>query len=206
MKRKELEDLGLTKEQADAVIKINGADIENAKEVASAEVEPLNDEIKKLQNQIKDRDKQLEDLKKAAGDNEDLQKQIETLQSDNAAAKKAHDAEVQQLRLDFATEKTLAQAKARNITAVKALLDLEDAKFDKDGNVKGLSEQIEKLQKADDTKFLFNLEEQSQQTQQQFKGFQPGQSTDATPQGGEVDFSKMSYDEIVAYTESNPNS
>jgi len=203
MKRKELEDLGLTKEQADAVIKINGADIENAKEVASAEVEPLNDEIKKLQNQIKDRDKQLEDLKKAAGDNEDLQKQIETLQSDNAAAKKAHDAEVQQLRLDFATEKALTGAKAKNITAVKALLDLEDAKFDKDGNVKGLSEQIEKLQKADDTKFLFDLEEQPQT--QQFKGFQPGQSADVKPQG-EVDFSKMTYDEVVAYTESNPNS
>ena len=33
MTRKELEDLGLSKEQVDAVIKINGADIENAKSV-----------------------------------------------------------------------------------------------------------------------------------------------------------------------------
>lgn len=31
MTRKQLEDLGLTKEQADSVMKINGDDIENAK-------------------------------------------------------------------------------------------------------------------------------------------------------------------------------
>ena len=35
------------------------------------------------------------------------------------------------------------------------MLDLTDAKLDKDGNVKGLKEQIDKLVAGDDTKFLF---------------------------------------------------
>ncbi len=45
MTRKELEDLGLSKEQADAVIKINGADIENAKSVSAAEIKNMQTEI-----------------------------------------------------------------------------------------------------------------------------------------------------------------
>ena len=41
MTRKQLEDLGLTKEQADSVMKINGDDIENAKGTASTEIKNL---------------------------------------------------------------------------------------------------------------------------------------------------------------------
>ena len=45
MTRKELEDLGLSKEQVDAVIKINGADIENAKSASAAEIKNLQTEV-----------------------------------------------------------------------------------------------------------------------------------------------------------------
>ena len=64
MKRAELEALGLTKEQVDEVIKINGADIENAKAVAKAEAESIQTENEALKGQVKDRDKQIDDLKK----------------------------------------------------------------------------------------------------------------------------------------------
>lgn len=171
MTRKELEDLGLSKEQVDAVIKINGADIENAKSASATEISNLKAEITGLTGQVADRDKQLETLKSAAGDNDTLKQQIADLQAENAKAKETHESEMNQLKIDFAVEKALTGANAKNIKAVKALLDLDDAKLDKDGNVKGLSEQIEKLVTADDTKFLF---EEAQQTQQQFKGFQPG--------------------------------
>ena len=67
------------------------------------------------------------------------------MQTENATAKASHESELNQLKIDFAVEKALTGAKAKNITAVKALLDLKDAKFDKEGNVKGLAEQIEKL-------------------------------------------------------------
>lgn len=205
MTRKQLEDLGLTKEQADSIIKINGDDIENAKSASAAEIKNLQTERDGLKAQVSDRDKQLETLKASAGDNADLKKQIEDLQTENATAKANHESELNQLKIDFAVEKALTGAKAKNIKAVKALLELEDAKLDKDGNVKGLAEQIEKLTSGDDTKFLFEAQKQTKQ-QQNFKGFQPGASGEQKPGEGEkVDFSKMSYDELTAYMEANPD-
>ena len=66
-------------------------------------------------------------------------------------------------------------------------------------------EQIEKLRSGDDTKFLFEAQKQQKQ-QQNFKGFQPGASGEKKPGDGEtVDFSKMSYDELTAYMEANPD-
>nr|DAR59263.1 MAG TPA: minor structural protein [Caudoviricetes sp.] len=205
MTRKQLEDLGLTKEQADSIIKINGDDIENAKSASAAEIKNLQTEVDGLKTQVGDRDKQLETLKASAGDNADLKKQIEDLQTENATAKANHESELNQLKIDFAVEKALTGAKAKNIKAVKALLELDDAKLDKDGNVKGLAEQIEKLTSGDDTKFLFEAQKQTKQ-QQNFKGFQPGASGEQKPGEGEkVDFSKMSYDELTAYMEANPD-
>lgn len=200
MTRKQLEDLGLTKEQADSVMKINGDDIENAKGTAATEIKNLQTEVEGLKTQVGDRDRQLETLKASAGDNADLKKQIEDLQTENATAKASHESELNQLKIDFAVEKALAGAKAKNITAVKALLDLKDAKFDKEGNVKGLAEQIEKLTSDEGTKFLFEAQKQ----QQNFKGFQPGASAQQKP-GAEVDTSKMNYDELCAYLAENPD-
>lgn len=200
MTRKQLEDLGLTKEQADSVMKINGDDIENAKGTASTEIKNLQTEVEGLKTQVGDRDKQLETLKASAGDNADLKKKIEDLQTENATAKATHESELNQLKIDFAVEKALTGAKAKNIKAVKALLELGEAKLDKDGNVKGLAEQIEKLTSDEGTKFLFEAQKQ----QQNFKGFQPGASAQQKP-GAEVDTSKMNYDELCAYLAENPD-
>lgn len=201
MTRKQLEDLGLSKEQVDSIMKINGDDIENAKSASAAEIKNLETEVSGLKTQVSDRDKQLEDLKASAGNNEALTKQIADLQAENTKAKETHESEITQLKVDFAVEKALTGAKAKNAKAVKALLDLSDAKLDKEGNVKGLQEQIDKLTTAEDTKFLFEAAEQTQPT---FKGFQPGVSAQQKP-GTEVDTSKMSYDELCTYLAENPD-
>ena len=201
MTRKQLEDLGLSKEQVDSIMKINGDDIENAKSASAAEIKNLETEVSGLKTQVSDRDEQLEDLKASAGNNEALTKQIADLQAENTKAKETHESEITQLKLDFAFEKALTGAKAKNAKAVKALLDLSDAKLDKEGNVKGLQEQIDKLTTAEDTKFLFEAAEQTQPT---FKGFQPGVSAQQKP-GTEVDTSKMSYDELCTYLAENPD-
>lgn len=202
MTKKQLEDLGLSKEQIGSVMKINEDDIKNEKSVSAVQIQNLQTENDGLKTQVTDRDKQLETLKTSAGDNEALTKQIADLQAENTKAKESHEAEMNQLKVDFAVEKALTGAKAKNIKAVKALLDLSEAKFDKEGNVKGLQEQIEKLVAADDTKFLFDTAQQAQQT---FKGFQPGVSAQQKP-GAEVDTSKMNYDELCAYLAENPDS
>lgn len=200
MTKKELEELGLTKEQAESVLKINGTDIENATSAAAAETVNLKTEVAGLNNQVKDRDKQLETLKASVGDNEALTKQIADLQAENTKAKENHESEMNQLKIDFAVEKALTGAQAKNVRAVRALLDLTDAKLDKDGNVKGLKEQIDKLTADDGTKFLFD----TQPTQYTFKGFQPGASGGVKP-GTDMDVSKMGYDELCAYLAENPD-
>ena len=103
---------------------------------------------KKLEKDIQDRDQQLEDLKKAAGSNEELKKQIEALQAENKKAAEEWQAKVAQMQLDFAIEKALTAAKAKNTKAVKALLDLEKVKLDGD-KLLGLDDQLKELQKSD---------------------------------------------------------
>ena len=103
---------------------------------------------KKLEADIAERDKQLEQLKAAAGSNEELKKQIETLQAENKKAAEEWQAKVAQMQLDFAIEKALTAAKAKNTKAVKALLDLEKVKLDGD-KLLGLDDQLRELQKSD---------------------------------------------------------
>ena len=103
---------------------------------------------KKLEADIAERDKQLEDLKKAAGTSEELKKQIEQLQADNKKASEEWQAKMAQMQLDFAIEKALTAAKAKNAKAVKALLDLEKVKLDGE-QLLGLDDQLKELQKSD---------------------------------------------------------
>jgi len=103
---------------------------------------------KKLEADIAERDKQLEDLKKAAGSNEELKKQIEALQAENKKAAEEWQAKVAQMQLDFAIERALTNAKAKNPKAVKALLDLEKVKLDGD-KLLGLDDQLKAIQQSD---------------------------------------------------------
>ena len=92
--------------------------------VARADFNTLNTEKKALADTVKERDKQLETLKASTGDVEALKTQIATLQTENTAATKAHEAEIKRLKIDTAVELALSAAKAKNVKAVKALLDL----------------------------------------------------------------------------------
>jgi hypothetical protein len=103
---------------------------------------------KKLEADIQERDKQLEQLKAAAGANEELKKQIETLQAENKKASEEWQAKMAQIQLDFAIEKALTAAKAKNVKAVKALLDLEKVKLDGE-QLLGLDDQLKTLKETD---------------------------------------------------------
>ena len=142
MKRKFLEDMGLTKEQVDSILDENCQDIGKAK----GDLDTANQEITSLREQIVDRDSQLETLKNSTGDVEALREQIATLQADNKTKDETHAAEIKQLKIDSAVLTALTGAKAKNNAAVKALLkDLDKAEFAEDGTIKGLAEQIEVL-------------------------------------------------------------
>ena len=103
---------------------------------------------KKLEADIQERDKQLEQLKAAAGTNEELKKQIETLQAENKKASEEWQAKMAQMQLDFAIERALTTAKAKNIKAVKALLDMSKVKLDGE-KLLGLDDQLKAIQQSD---------------------------------------------------------
>lgn len=190
MKKEDLIALGLTEEQAKKVL---DAVKEYVPKTQLAEVERERDGLKAT---VAERDTQLETLKKSSGDNETLQKQIADLQKANEDQRQAHEAEISQLRLDNAVEAAILAAGGKNVKAVRALLDADKLRLEKDGTVTGLSDQIKAIQKSD--AYMF-----AEKQQQQFRGFQPGASGDVKPDGN-VDVSKMTYSEMVAYLEANP--
>lgn len=205
MKRKFLEDMGLTKEQVDSILDENSQDIGKAKgdlEAVQTKLKNTEAENTTLKSQVTERDGQLETLKNSTGDIEGLKQQIATLQADNTAKDKTHAAELKQLKVDAAVTAALTSAKAVNVKAVKALLDLGDiekVELAEDGTVKGLSDKIKALQTADDSKMLFTTE-----TKPKMKGAAPGETGNEEPDG-KVDFSKMTYEEIATYMEQNPD-
>lgn len=170
--------------------------------VSRADFNTLNTEKKALADTVKDRDKQLEALKASTGDVESLKTQIATLQTDNANAAKAHEAEIKRLKIDTAVELALSGAKAKNAKAVKALLDLEKAELAEDGTVKGLEDQLKKLASAADSSFLFESEDSKKND---FKGYTPGESGDKRGEGMTIEkLRKMSPSERYTYSINNP--
>ena len=103
---------------------------------------------KKLEADLQGRDAQLEQLKSAAGNSEELKAQIEQLQAENQKAAEEWQAKMAQMQLDFAIERALAAAKAKNAKAVKALLDMEKVKLDGE-QLLGLDDQLKTLKETD---------------------------------------------------------
>ena len=198
MKKEDFVKLGISEELA---AKAEAAFQEAIKGyIPKARFDEVNNEKKKLESDLRDRDGQLEALKNSTGDVEAMKKQIADLQKANADATDAHAAEIKRMKVDSAIEAALTGAKAKNNTAVKALLkDLDKAELADDGTVKGLAEQIEALRKSDD--YLF---EANDSKKQKFKGATPGESGNEDGNKG-VDPSKMSYSELCAYLAENPD-
>lgn len=192
MKKEDLIAMGLTEDQAKKVMDSLDGDF-----VTKARFNEVNEENKRLKSDVSDRDKQLETLKKSAGDNADLQKQIADLQAANAEQKKAHEAEMNKLKLDNAVNTALMSAGAKNGKAVRALFDESKFKLKDGGEVEGLADAIKAVQKSDP--YLF----EEKGGQQKLQGFQPGNSGGVKP-GDKVDTSKMTYSELAKYLAENP--
>lgn len=179
MKKDEFVKLGLDEELAKKCEEASLAELKDY--IPKTRFDEVNTEKKRLEGDIADRDRQLEELKNSAGDSEALRSQIETLQAEN-----------RQVRIDAAVDKALTGARAKNLTAVKALLkDLDKAELSDDGSIKGLEAQIKDLKKADDSKFLFEEEKKPI-----IKGVSPGEPSDGLPQAmTKEQFNRMSYKE-----------
>jgi len=190
MKKEDLIAMGLSEEQANKIIEGFGTMIPKSR------FNEVNGENKSLKERLDDRDKQLKELAKNEEATEGLKSEITRLQDENKVAAEKHTAEVKQLKINSAVELALTSAKARNLKATKALLDLNGVEIDKDGNVIGLEDKVKALAENEDTKFMFASDETV------ITGTTPG----GQPNGGgnPVDTSTMTYSQLVAYQEANP--
>lgn len=201
MTRKFLEDMGLTKEQIDKILDENSSDIGKAKgevEGLKTQLETANKDKEGLEQQLEDTNKTLSDLQKSNEDAESLKTQISDLQNKIKTNGEKHNAEIQRLKVDAAVNSALTASKAKNIKAVKALLNLDNPELLEDGTIKGLDEQIKELIKAEDSKFLFD------NSKPHMKGANVGENGNDDNEG-KVDFSKMTYSEIIAFQAAHPD-
>lgn len=151
MKKEELLSLGLTEEQADKVIVMNGLSIENLRKAA----ENAKADKKALEAQVKDRDKDIEDLRKANGDADGIRKQLEELRGKYDKETEAYKAQLAQRDYQSAVDKAIADSGVKFTSksaekAFRAELKLEL----KDGALAGFDKYLEQAKSNDPSAFV----------------------------------------------------
>ena len=185
-----LKKCGVEEDKANEIVKAMGeakiytTNLENV----DVRYNKLQEQKKQLEEASKTYQKQLEELTKNNADVEALNKLVEQLQLSNKELEENHSKEMHNLQFNFALEGALTNAKSKNNKALKALLNMDNIKY-QEGKLEGLQEQIEALQK--DASYLFDLETTPQNT---------GGLGSFGRSGGKVgitkeEFSKMSYSE-----------
>ena len=177
MKREFLKELGLTDEQIEKVMAEHGKGIEKFKE----DLDAANTQTETLQEQLKTANEMIEEFK--GMDIEAIKQAAEDYKAKYEKATQEAEEKLNKIKFDYALEKALTGAKARNIRAVKALLDLENLKL-ADDKILGLDEQLEKIKEEND--FLFKSEDN--QKLPKFVG--PG-GDDTKTSTGTIDISKL---------------
>ena len=147
MNKEQLIALGLSEEQAQQVLDGFGTMVPKSR--LDTKIEEVND----YKQQLADRDTQLKELQTKAAGNADLQAEITRLQQENEQVKADFESQLTQKDYDFALTEALRNAKAKNPTAVKALLNVETIKL-VNGQLVGLDEQLTALKASDDYLFV----------------------------------------------------
>jgi len=129
----------------------------------SGKVDMLEEQLEEAQTQLSERNEQLEQLKNDTQTSEELKSRIEELQQKNEEKiseyeskieqkEQEYEQKLQQQKFDSKLELALRDAKAKNVKAVKALLETDEIKLDGD-KLLGLEDQLSKLKKEND--YLF---------------------------------------------------
>lgn len=151
MRREFLKNLGIEdKDTIDAILNENSADIGRAK----TEVDELNSQVTQLKTQLSDKTTEFNNLKDSTKDYETLQNTITTLRTEKTNLENQLNTEVSKLQKAHAIEGSIRDAKAKNVKAVMALLDLDKITYE-NNELSGISEQLETLKSGEDTSFLF---------------------------------------------------
>ncbi len=194
MKKEDLIAMGLSEEQADAVVGKYGTMIPKER------FDEVNKAKKTLEDQVKNHETQLKDLQDKAKGNEELQKTITDLQQANETAKTEYEQQLKDERMSAALKFSL-HSKVHDVDLVAGLIDKTTIELSEDGKVtKGLDEQLKSLQES--KSFLFVPEKQ----QPTFKGWVPagglGEGEGTSDMGS--NFAKMANEKGTSDTNNNP--
>lgn len=151
MKRDFLKNLGI--EDTEIISKIldeNSADIGRAK----GELDTYKTKVTNLENDIKSKETEISTLKTQVADAATLNQKISQLEADKTSLTNELNTKVSQIQKSHAIESGVRDAKARNVKAVIAQLDMDKITFE-NGELSGLTEQLDALKSGDDTSFLF---------------------------------------------------
>lgn len=151
MKREDLIKLGIAEDMVDKIMALHGADIEGHKTKLTA----AQTELDGLKKQISDATATIEGLKKL--DPEALQRAVDEWKAKAEQAQADAKKQLDDLRFNHALDGALAGAKAKNAKAVRALLNMDGLKLDGEGNLVGLTEQLEKIRTDND--YLFESDQ-----------------------------------------------
>lgn len=149
MKREFLEELGLEKEAIDKVMAEHGKGIENIKAEKLAketEVETLQGQLEKANEQIEEfKDLDVDEIKAKADEYKADYERLETETEERLAA----------VQFEHELENAIRDSKARNVTAVKALLDIDSLKDSKNRS-DDIKQALEATKEANDYLFETN--------------------------------------------------
>lgn len=178
MTLEQLIEMGLEEEVAQKVLKAYQESIKD-KYIPIARFNEVNEEKKELKTQLEERDEQLKELKEKAQDSEELSEKIAELEEQNKQAKEEYETKMAELKKNTAIDIKLKDARAKNIKAVKALLDLEKISLDGE-NLIGIDEQLETLKEKES--YLFG--------EDKLIGGEPNKGGTPTPEVNKNPFSK----------------
>lgn len=122
MKREFLKGLGLEQAVIDSIMSEYGTDVEGLKS--------------QIATLMKEKDTATEALKAYNGVD------VEALKNASEALKQEYEGKLKDMRIDGAIEKALSGAKAKHTDLLMDKFDREKIEIDKDGNIKGIEEQL----------------------------------------------------------------
>lgn len=171
--RDDLREIGIDEESLEKVMTLHGQEVQGLNDKVSQKDSKLNElqsTVDSYKEDNKQKDNELKDLQEKAKNGDDLQQTISDLRQANEDREKERQKEIKELKFNHNLENKLRDVGARNVKAVRALLDSENLKFnDEENEVIGLQDQLEKLRESDS--YLFtdstNSDSQAQSSQQQ---------------------------------------
>ncbi|ARD74407.1 hypothetical protein AWC37_04415 [Staphylococcus xylosus] len=171
--REDLRGIGIDDDKIEGIMSLHGQEIQSFKDKVSqkdSKLKELQTTVDSYKEDNEQKDNELKDLQEKAKNGDDLQQTISDLRQANQEKEEQRQKEVKELTFNHNLENKLRDAGARNIKAVRALLDSENLKFnDEENEVIGLQDQLEKLRESDS--YLFtdstNSDNSNQSSQQQ---------------------------------------